>query len=845
MNPLDYSRAVPLLNAARIRTFLGAALIALGATVVAGWWLRQPAMVQVLSESVAMVFNTALGFFLLGTALLVPMLFPRTYPRVQVALGCLVIALASAILIEQIWDIDLGIDQATLHRWISDGNSRPGRTAPNTCVGFILAGSILVLMHRLSARWARRLVPALTALLAAIGIVGVVGYSMDLEALYRWYRFNRMALPTAIGMGATAIGLWIMWRSAAWNERPYWKREDRRIRAIAAILFILVALITSVVVFGSLQSSSEKTLRDSLLQTLDHRVDMFEHTVDQAGALAASVARRPNLLRMMRKLDIDRNDAVARTTLDEIVQSARALDFSTIAIYDNKGRVVTQMGRFAESSNRRFALKDRSVQLLWEHGFILRVQAPLVDHGVTVGSLAIEQSQPVLTKFVDDGLGAFKTEEMLVCAPGADKIMCLPTRIAPRGVVLGHFNTEGMRFPISRALSGQRGMARMVKDYRNENVIAAFGPIGSLGLGMVIKVNTNEFYRPIREQLQKALPLLLMLVVIGTWLLNTQVKPLVSKLVDSERDAHRAMRQSEEKERRLRAIVENVGEGIVTIDAEGVIEAFNPAAAKMFGYRVDEVVGRNIRTLMPEEMRVAHTQGMNRYLQEGIAHVIGKDGVELPGLRKDGSIMPLELAITEIQLEGRRLFVGIMRDITERKLGEARLIYLAQHDALTGLPNRTLFRDRLAQAMARSRRSKQTVSLMYLDIDHFKHINDKFGHNVGDALLRGFAERLRQCVRAVDTVARLGGDEFTIVAEGLRDEGDAGVIADKILRHMRQEFVLENDSIAISTSIGIAHYNGDGVTADGLIKNADAALYRAKQDGRNRYAVARTNAEHA
>ena len=832
-----------LLTAAHIRSVLGAALVALGTMVIIGWWLRQPAMVQVFPESVAMGFNTALGFIFLGSALIAPVMFPRIYPQVQVVFGYVVIALASTILIEQIWDIDLGIDQAALHRWINDSNPRPGRTAPNTCIAFILAGSILVLMHRLSARRARQFVPVLTALLAVIGIVGVIGYLIHLEALYRWYQFNRMALPTAIGMVVAAFGLWAAWRNAAWYEQGYWKREDQRIGFVAAALFIFIASATGILMFINLQGSNEKTLSDSLLQTLTHRVDIFQHAADQADALVASVAHRPNLLRMVRKLDTNKGDAAARKAVEEIVQSVSALDFSAIAIYDTQGNVLIQAGQFVEHSDWRFDLKDRGSTLLWERGFILSMHAPLIDQGVTVGTLMIEQQQPILTKFVTGGSGVLKSEEMLICAPHADTITCLPTRLNPAGIVLAHFNSEGKRFPISRALQGERGVVKVIKDYRKENVIAAFGPIGSLGLGMVIKADTSEFYLPVRQQLQQVLPLLLIMVVIGTWVLNAQVKPLVAKLVDSEREARRAMRALEEKERRLRAIVEHVAEGIITIDAQGVIEAFNPAAAKMFGYQVDEVIGRNIKMLMPEEMRLAHAHGMSRYLQEGTAHVIGKDGVELPGLRKDGSTMPMELAITEIQLEGRRLFVGIVRDITERKLGEARLIYLAQHDALTDLPNRTLFHDRLTQAMARSRRSKQIVTLMYLDIDHFKHINDKFGHSVGDALLRGFAERLNQCVRAVDTVARLGGDEFTIIAEGLHDARDASVIADKILRQMRLEFRLENSLINISASIGVAHYAGDDQSADAFIKNADAALYRAKEQGRDQYVIATTRAE--
>lgn len=832
MNRLDHSAST------RIGNVTGAALIALGVVVIIGWWLEQPAMVRIFPESSPLSFNTALGFILFGSALLAPVPCPRIYPHVRVILGCAVIVLAGAILIENLGEIDLGIDQPMLQRWINAGDIHPGRIAPNICIGFILAGSALVLMHCLPARLARRFVPVLAVLLAIAGTASVLSYLMHLEALYRWYQFTRAPLAAAIGMVAAAVGLWAAWRNAAGYKPGNWEREDHHIRFVAAALFILIASVTGILMFISLQNSNEKTLSDSLLQTLDHRVDIFQHAVDQMDAVAASIARRPNLLHMVHRLDTNKKDIEAGIALDAIVQSVRSLDFSAIAIRDSRGEVLAQTGQFVGHSDWQFDLKGRGSRLIWEHGFILNIHTPLIDHGVTVGMLAIEQPQSILTKFVITGTDVLKTEEMLICDGREEKIQCLPTRLNPVGMVLAHFNSEGKRFPISRALMGERGVVRVIKDYRKENVIAAFGPIGSLGLGMVMKADTSEFYLPIRQQLQQVFPLLFILVVIGTWLLNTQVKPLVAKLVDSEREARRTMRELEEKERRMRAIVEHVAEGIVTIDEHGVIEAFNSAAAKMFGYQVDEVIGRNVMILMPEEMRTSHTQGMNRYLKEGIPHVIGKDGVEVPGLRKDGSTMPMELSITAIQLEGRLLFVGIMRDITERKLSEARLIHLAQHDALTGLPNRALFHDRLMQAMARSRRGKQIVVLMYLDIDRFKHINDKFGHAIGDALLRGFAGRLNLCVRAVDTVARLGGDEFTIIAEGLRDVSDAKLIADKILVQMRREFILENISITVSASIGIAYYAGGDLTPDAFIKHADAALYRAKAQGRDQYVIA-------
>jgi diguanylate cyclase (GGDEF)-like protein/PAS domain S-box-containing protein len=193
--------------------------------------------------------------------------------------------------------------------------------------------------------------------------------------------------------------------------------------------------------------------------------------------------------------------------------------------------------------------------------------------------------------------------------------------------------------------------------------------------------------------------------------------------------------------------------------------------------------------------------------------------------------------------------IGTNADVTERKRAEAdlaesraQLERAAQYDSLTGLPNRNLVGDRLEQALARARRSRQLISLFYLDLDRFKDINDALGHAAGDALLKAFAERLNACVRETDTVARLGGDEFVILLEDVREDGDARVVADKIIDAMRREFHVESRAVRATASIGIAFTRGDTAGAE-LMKQADAALYQAKGAGRNKYQIARPSLE--
>jgi diguanylate cyclase (GGDEF)-like protein/PAS domain S-box-containing protein len=196
--------------------------------------------------------------------------------------------------------------------------------------------------------------------------------------------------------------------------------------------------------------------------------------------------------------------------------------------------------------------------------------------------------------------------------------------------------------------------------------------------------------------------------------------------------------------------------------------------------------------------------------------------------------------VVERDTAGRAVRItGTHSDITTRKRTEIELAHQATHDALTGLPNRGLFYDRLERAMIRSRRSKRLMAVMYVDIDRFKSINDTFGHGTGDALLKAFARRLADCMREADTVARMGGDEFTLIVEELTGREMGTRIGEKIVAATRPEFALANRAIAISSCVGVSFYEGeDNVTHEMLIKNADEALYSAKSGGRNTFRVA-------
>ena len=206
-------------------------------------------------------------------------------------------------------------------------------------------------------------------------------------------------------------------------------------------------------------------------------------------------------------------------------------------------------------------------------------------------------------------------------------------------------------------------------------------------------------------------------------------------------------------------------------------------------------------------------------------------------LTKNGTIIDVSLSVAAI-IDGSGRLVGtsgIARDVTARRRTEKQVQFLAYYDALTGLPNRTLLKDRLSKALASARRRKDKVALLFLDLDGFKTINDSLGHSVGDLVLQEVAERLKKWAREQDTVARLGGDEFLIVLTSVKDIPGAAVAAERLMDTMSAEFVVQGHSLGISCSLGISIFPEHGADGETLIKNADAAMYSAKDYGRKNF----------
>ncbi|MCX5850382.1 MAG: PAS domain S-box protein [Deltaproteobacteria bacterium] len=300
--------------------------------------------------------------------------------------------------------------------------------------------------------------------------------------------------------------------------------------------------------------------------------------------------------------------------------------------------------------------------------------------------------------------------------------------------------------------------------------------------------------------------------------------------VTERKQMENALRQSEEK---YRSILENIQEAYFEVDITGNFTFFNDSLCRITGCSREELVGVNHRQFTDKETAKEVFQAFNRVYNTGEPST----GFDWLIIRKDGAKRYIEASVSlQKDLSGKPSgFKGIIRDITERKRIEQQLNHMATHDVLTGLPNRLMFSQLLNQAILSAQRRKKQLAVFFIDLDRFKTINDSLGHEAGDQLLKEIASRFRKSLRAVDVVGRLGGDEFVILIEEVNEISQAATVAHKILNTAIRPIVLMGEECRVTASIGISIYPRNGEDEQSLMKNADIAMYFAKEEGKNNY----------
>ena len=618
-----------------------------GLAVMTGWLTHQQPVHQLLADYLPVALGATLCFFMAGLALLAPRSRPSIASAAQLAATLVLAVLGGLSMLQHLGDVDLGIDQLFMPPMLVDGLRPPTRISPLASLGFVLAAICFGVLRRLdTSRPVQLVIQVLSHALLALGIFGVVGYSLKLEVLYGWYRFARMAPYSAVGFVVLGAALWVLWFGTMKRSGVYTDREDKRIAALATLILFVLAFTGGLTGFVLTTQRTEASLWQAMEAALANRTQLIETVITDRVQLSAALAADPAMVAALRATG-ERSPAVATHKLPQRFLGPLV---TGMVLLSADGKPLFAQGRL--EARPRFALAARSgVTLLWNDRTLLQVAAPVMHDGKRLGTLVTEHVlTPVDRLLADAGLPG-QTGQLLVCgAAGGGQIACLPSRLQPAGYLLAsRMNAnDGKPWPAVRALEGHTGIASLT-DGRRHRVIAAFGPVPGLHLGLVLKQETLELYAPLRAQLTDLLVLLTLLVGSSLVLLRWQLLPLVRSLLQAKRDARF-------NEARIRSVVESVADGLLTLDQLGTVESLNPAAAAMFGYAPDEVVGQHMNMLIPDHL-----------LQCGQPDGVHTSGIESHGLRKDGSRFPILVSIREMGFEQKRLFVGIVRDVSAQK----------------------------------------------------------------------------------------------------------------------------------------------------------------------------------
>jgi len=310
--------------------------------------------------------------------------------------------------------------------------------------------------------------------------------------------------------------------------------------------------------------------------------------------------------------------------------------------------------------------------------------------------------------------------------------------------------------------------------------------------------------------------------------LSAAIHDMVEKLTSEIKQR----RKAEDGLRLSAKVFEQNSEAIMITGADYAIVSVNRAFTQITGYSEVEAIGRNPRFLASGRQNQSYYQNFYATLER-----TGLWRGEIWNKRKNGEIFPQWSTVSVLRDDAGAIthYIAVFLDITERKKEEERIQYLANYDVLSGLPNRYLLNDRLDQALNLAQRHQTKLAVLFIDLDHFKNINDSLGHDVGDELLKAVAQRLKACLRRSDTIARQGGDEFIALLGDLNSEDEVTFVAEKMIESLRSEFKIGELQLSISLSIGVSIYPDDGETAVQLLRNADMAMYRAKDSGRNQF----------
>jgi PAS domain S-box-containing protein len=531
-------------------------------------------------------------------------------------------------------------------------------------LALLLTAALLVVHDRPRNRGEALLVQLLVGLLLALGIVSLVTQDVSPEGLVQWYRFSRRMQPAAAtGFIAIAIALMALVARSPWYLAIYARREDEKIVVLVLGILCLMAVTMGAAAFVAMQRDLEQATRAALMQAVADRAGILANVVSDRVTRASMVATRSGMATMLREAQRSR-DADSRTRLALEAASHFGAGFTRVAIFDAAGNPLAHAGEAATQPELELPLAGLAapVDLLWQDGFVLRVRYTVWGGLAPAGFVEAEQVLPSLTQLHLGTPALGRTAEWLLCGRDGARVACFPHR-RTRQTELIH-RDDGAS-PIELALTGARGIASGIGD-DGTPVIAAYAPVGYTGLGVVLRMETDEFYAPLRDKLGLWWRWYFAVALAGVLLVASQVRPVAQRLVRSEATARRRSEVLARSERALRELYTALADGILVLRPDGTIEFANPAAGKIFGFAPEQLVGRPVSSLMPEELREANARATRRFLEEGTSNVIGRGDLVFPAIRSDGSPFDLEFSLARMREGDELRLVTVLRDVSAR-----------------------------------------------------------------------------------------------------------------------------------------------------------------------------------
>lgn len=550
---------------------IGFLLLALGIVTMTGWILRIPQLVQ-LFPGLGMTFNTATCFALTGFGFLV-----TTYRHIslrniaQISIGSILIILPGLILSQTLFSVNLHLDQLFVEAWLHDFNPYPGRMPSNACLAFMLVGYSFILLP-FSYKKTSTIILQLNALLILVlGIIAATSYALKLELLYEDLRFIRMSFQASLGLIITSLGFWVLFWKNSWFQEFYLNREDKKITVLSGLILMCVSFTAGLAGYMLLAHESEKNIRNLFYYALNEDVSAFNNEIDK------SVVESNNVYRLI----FPQNAQQRVLTRDDVIRNLQLFQTKTpvkLTYLDNNQHVLyVNQGSFTTEEMKIKLNNPADTYMLWSNGFTLQTHIPLSNN---LGHIIIDYPLVKMTKIVktDDRMG--KSSELQICAKFENQAKCFPTRLNENPYTI-NFEDQNFLTPMYYALSGQSGV-KMLQDYRDNQVLAAFSPIGDTGLGVVLKANTVELFAPIKDNLNVVFPLIFIIIIFGSLLLYYQVQPLMSRTIKSEKHLR-------ESEARLNLAVGSTSDGLWDWDCISNVVYYSPRFKEILGYEKDEI----------------------------------------------------------------------------------------------------------------------------------------------------------------------------------------------------------------------------------------------------------------